>query len=110
MSSRSNADVLPADRDQWTGFERAVAEVLETLEPGELVTYGDVAAEAGHPGAARAVGGVLRRSNGQFPWWRVIAATGKLLVGHEVEQTRRLRAEGVEVRDGRVVTEDDSHR
>ena len=108
MSSRSNADVLPADRDQWTDFERAVAEVLETLEPGELVTYGDVAAEAGHPGAA--VGGVLRRSNGQFPWWRVIiAATGKL-AGHEVEQTRRLRAEGAEVRDGRVVTEDDSHR
>ena len=107
MSATDVADAPPAE---VADAERAVAEVLETLEPGELVTYGDVAAEAGHPGAARAVGSVLRRSNGQFPWWRVIAASGKLLVGHEVEQARRLRDEGVDVRDGRVVTEDDSQR
>ena len=96
--------MLSADRAEWTDFERAVAAVLDALEPGDLVTYGEVAAEAGYPGAARAVGSVLRRSDGQFPWWRVIAASGKLLTSHEVEQTKRLRAEGVEVRDGRVVT------
>jgi methylated-DNA-protein-cysteine methyltransferase-like protein len=95
--------LLPDDRSDWTDFERAVGQVLDDLEPGDLVTYGEVAAEAGFPGAARAVGGVLRRSNGQFPWWRVIAASGKLLAGHEMLQTERLRAEGVEVRDGRVV-------
>lgn len=96
--------MLSSDPADWTDFERAVAEVLDALEPGDLVTYGDVAAEAGYPGAARAVGGVLRRSDGRFPWWRVIAASGKLLAGHEVEQTKRLRTEGIEVRDGRVVT------
>ncbi len=96
--------MLSDDRTEWTDFERAVAEVLDALEPGDLVTYGEVAAEAGYPCAARAVGSVLRRSDGQFPWWRVIAASGKLLTSHEVEQTKRLRAEGVEVRDGRVVT------
>ncbi len=96
--------MLSSDPADWTDFERAVAAVLDALEPGDLVTYGDVAAEAGYPGAARAVGGVLRRSDGRFPWWRVIAASGKLLVGHEVEQTKRLRTEGIEVRDGRVVT------
>lgn len=95
--------MLPEDRAGWTDFERAVGEVLDALEPGDLVTYGEVAAEAGFPGAARAVGGVLRRSNGQFPWWRVIAASGKLLSGHEVEQAKQLRLEGVEVRDGRIV-------
>ena len=92
----------PDDRSTWTDFERAVAAVLDRLAPGDLVTYGDVAAEAGHPGAARAVGSVLRRSGGQFAWWRVVGANGRLLRDHEREQTRRLAAEGVEVRDGRI--------
>ena len=39
-----------------TPFEAAVAAVLADLTPGEVVTYGEVAAEAGHPGAHRAVG------------------------------------------------------
>jgi len=93
----------PLDRSTWTDFERAAAAVLDALEPGDLVTYGEVAAEAGYPGAARAVGSLLRRGSGAgFAWWRVISSSGKLLVDHEAEQTRRLRAEGVEVRDGRV--------
>ena len=92
------------DRSGWSDFERAVAAVLEQLGPGDVVTYGEVAAEAGHPGAARAVGSLLRRaSGGTFPWWRVVAAGGRLLTGHEVEQTRRLQAEGIEIRDGRIV-------
>lgn len=94
--------MLPADRAEWTEFERAVGAVLDRLEPGDLVTYGDVAAEAGYPGAARAVGSILRRSDGIFSWWRVVSASGRLLPGHEVEQTERLTAEGIEVRDGRI--------
>ena len=37
-------------------FTEAVVAVLEGLERGDVVTYGEVAAEAGFPGAARAVG------------------------------------------------------
>jgi methylated-DNA-protein-cysteine methyltransferase-like protein len=92
----------PADRSTWTDFERAVGDVLDQLEPGDLVTYGDVAAEAGFPGAARAVGSILRRSDGVFPWWRVVSASGRLLAGHEQMQTELLVAEGIEVRDGRI--------
>jgi methylated-DNA-protein-cysteine methyltransferase-like protein len=83
-------------------FEQAVMEVLESLVPGDVVTYGDVAAEAGHPGAARAVGRILATSDGDLPWWRVVTNTGRLVPGHEVEHARRLRAEGVDVVDGRV--------
>ena len=43
-------------------FEEAVERVLRALAPGEVVTYGEVAAEAGFPGAARAVGNLLSRS------------------------------------------------
>ncbi|MGH9185689.1 MAG: MGMT family protein [Acidimicrobiales bacterium] len=84
-----------------TDFERAVAAVLERLRPGDVVTYGEVAAEAGYPGRARAVGRILA-STGGFPWWRVVTSTGRLVPGHEAEHARRLRAEGIEVVNGRV--------
>jgi methylated-DNA-protein-cysteine methyltransferase-like protein len=77
-----------------TGFEAAVEAVVRSLPPGGVTTYGEIAAEAGFPGAARAVGNLLRRSTG-LPWWRVVAASGRLAPGAEAEQRRRLEAEGV---------------
>jgi methylated-DNA-protein-cysteine methyltransferase-like protein len=75
--------------------------VIRRLKPGDVVTYGEVAEEAGHPGAARALGNILRNGEG-LPWWRVIGANGRLVAGHEREHERRLKAEGVTVVDGRV--------
>ena len=83
-------------------FEDRVVAVIASLAPGEVVTYGEVALEAGSPGAARAVGNILSRSGGELPWWRVVAAGGRLATGKEGEQARRLRAEGVKVENGRV--------
>ncbi|MGH9138561.1 MAG: MGMT family protein [Acidimicrobiales bacterium] len=83
-------------------FEDAVLRVLRELRPGEVLTYGEVAAEAGFPGAARAVGNILAGCDGDVPWWRVVTTTGRLVPGHEREHARRLRAEGVEVTNGRV--------
>src|SRR4051812_5635709 len=80
-----------------TSFDDAAARVLRGLQPGDVVTYGEVAAEAGFPGAARAVGRLLSRGEGDLPWWRVVNSSGRLVPGHEVEHARRLRAEGVEV-------------
>jgi methylated-DNA-protein-cysteine methyltransferase-like protein len=84
------------------GFAAEVDRVLRSLRPGDVVTYGDVAAEAGRPGAARAVGRLLATSDGAYPWWRVVAASGRLVPGHERDHASRLAAEGVEVVDGRV--------
>lgn len=87
-----------------TEFETAVDAVLRGLEPGEVMTYGEVAVEAGYgKGASRAVGAFLANSGGQYPWWRVVAASGRLVPGSEAEHARLLRAEGVEIRGGRVV-------
>lgn len=77
------------------GFESAVAAVVAALGPGEVASYGEVAAEAGYPGAARAVGNFLRRTTEPVPWWRVVAASGRLAPGAAAEQRRRLEAEGV---------------
>ncbi|MFN8039643.1 MAG: MGMT family protein [Acidimicrobiales bacterium] len=88
-----------------TPFAAAVYAVLLALEPGDVVTYGEVAAEAGRPGAARAVGNLLADGPTRgvdAPWWRVVTASGRLVPGHEAEQARRLRAEGVAVRDRHV--------
>ena len=87
---------MPPD-GELTPFEADIVAVLERLRPGEVVTYGEVAAEAGHPGAARAVGAHLARSGETCPWWRVVSASGRLVPGHEAEHARRLRAEGVDV-------------
>jgi len=82
---------------EHTPFEQAVADVLERLEAGDVVTYGEVAAEAGFPGRARAVGRFLAAEGSAYPWWRVVTASGRLVPGHEADQARRLRAEGVDV-------------
>jgi methylated-DNA-protein-cysteine methyltransferase-like protein len=84
-----------------------VVRVLHSLRPGEVVTYGEVAAEAGFPGAARAVGRILATDGHDLPWWRVVTASGRLVPGHENEHARRLRAEGVAVADGHVVAAPD---
>jgi methylated-DNA-protein-cysteine methyltransferase related protein len=81
--------------------ERAEA-VIRGLKPGEVVTYGEVAADAGRPGAARAVGHLLATRPADLPWWRVVTASGRLVPGHEAEHARRLRAEGVRLHDGKV--------
>ena len=83
-------------------FEPSAEAVILAIPPGEVMTYGEVAAEAGFPGAARAVGGLLAKSGNDLPWWRVVAANGRLVPGHEAEHARRLRAEGVMVDSGRV--------
>ena len=77
--------------------------MLDTVGPGEVVTYGEVALEAGFPGRARAVGHFLAQHGGDHPWWRVVNASGRLVPGHEVRQAELLRREGVEVVDDRRV-------
>ena len=83
-------------------FDKAVAEVVRALGPGEVVTYGEVALQAGFPGAARAVGNALQREEG-LPWWRVVTSTGRLVPGYEREHAQLLRAEGVTVEKGKVI-------
>jgi methylated-DNA-protein-cysteine methyltransferase related protein len=84
-----------------TPFARDVLRVVAGLRPGEVLTYGEVARESGRPGAARAVGAVLRRHGGHVPWWRVVPADGRLAPHLEAEQRRRLEAEGLRATRGR---------
>ena len=52
---------------------------MQRIPVGRVATYGDVAALAGRPGAARAVGNIMRGcSRPDVPCHRVIAANGRL--------------------------------
>ena len=86
-----------------TDFEDAVLGVITSLERGEVVTYGGVADQAGFPGAARAVGTVLRNCDGEVPWWRVVGAGGLIRTPGKERQEDLLRSEGILVMDGKVV-------
>ncbi len=78
---------------QPTEFQAAVLDVVAALEPGELVTYGDVADEVGRPGGGQAVANVLRHAV-DVPWWRVVPAGGRLYRSHEPTQRPPLEDEG----------------
>ncbi|SUZ68597.1 uncharacterized protein METZ01_LOCUS21451 [marine metagenome] len=97
-----HACVEPFNQNSSTALGEAIATVLISLKSGDVVTYGEVAEEAGYPRCARAVGNFLMRNPG-FPWWRVVNAKGRLTPGHEARQGRLLREEGVNVENGHVV-------
>jgi len=66
------------DLDGVTPFQRAVTAALRAIPRGETVTYGELAALAGHPGAQRAVGSYCARNRFAVvvPCHRVVAAEG----------------------------------
>ncbi len=61
-----------------TPFQRAVADSLRAVPRGEVVSYGELAALAGHPGAQRAVGTFCARNRFMLlvPCHRVVGAVG----------------------------------
>lgn len=83
--------------EQYSLLAQEIVAVVGSLEPGEVVSYGDVAHDAGHPGAARAVGALLSATDIDLPWWRVVRSDGRIVTVNPDRQADRLRAEGVTV-------------
>lgn len=94
---------LSADRPAQARILSAIRDVPR----GAVAGYGHIARRAGLPGRARMVARLLRRSEDpDLPWHRIVRSDGKIAFppgspGY-LEQARRLRAEGVEVVNGRV--------
>lgn len=91
-----------------TSFTQEVIKIINQIPSGKVMTYGQIAREAGNPRAARQVVRVLhsmsRKHN--LPWHRVINAKGQLAIPNEEanwEQRARLEAEDIQVSSaGRV--------
>src|SRR5205814_9940032 len=82
---------LPLDLGLTREFGRAVLDQLALVPYGELTTYGALAAKAGRPRAARAVGTVMNRNPVPIvlPCHRVVGSTGSL-VGYAGGLDRKL--------------------
>lgn len=86
-----------------TEFQKRMSEAVLALEPGEVVSFGDIAAAAGRPRAARAAGNLLAGSLDTLPWWRVVYSDGQLPPCNPTVQAARLQEEGVQVDAFRIV-------
>jgi methylated-DNA-protein-cysteine methyltransferase related protein len=78
-----------------------ILRAIESIPPGRVMTYGDVAEYVGTR-SARTVGRVLAMDGGTVPWHRVVRADGTSAPHLVVEQRQRLLAEGVRFRGDRV--------
>ncbi len=82
-------------------FREAIYRIVRTVPPGRVTTYGDVAAVAGSPRAARQVGYAMAAlpAGTDVPWHRVINSQGRIShrgdVERPLEQLRRLEDEDV---------------
>ena len=82
--------------------------VVAAIPPGRVASYGQVAKLAGQPGRARYVGRVLGQTPPErgLPWFRVVAAGGRIAFPHGTEARReqlaRLKSEGISTSGGRV--------
>ena len=98
---RSGRPPVPAAKS----FADRVFDAVRAIPSGRVATYGDVAAAAGRPGAARAVGTLMANCGPrQLPAHRVVAAGGALggYGGHESLKASLLRAEGLTVVGRRI--------
>ena len=90
------------------GFQRQVLTITADIPYGEVMTYGEIAAKLGKPGAARAVGGALGRNPMPIviPCHRVVGS-GRRLVGYTGGLTTKaflLGLEGHTIEEGRIKT------
>ncbi len=89
-------------------MKEQVYRFLQTVPYGRVVTYGQIAAAIGRPGAARAVGNILHKNpdGDKYPCYKVVNSVGRLSAHYAFggldAQRERLEREGITVTDGRV--------
>lgn len=87
---------------QNSEFRRDVEKWIAQVSAGKVTTYGDLAALAGHPYAARVVGGMAHYGDTELPWHRLVNRFGGLAAGYHGgrhTQEQHLAAEGVTCTD-----------
>lgn len=76
----SDLSTIALDMDGVPPFHRRVYELARTIPPGKTLSYGEIAAQLGARGAARAVGQALGHNPFPIvvPCHRVVASGGKI--------------------------------
>lgn len=84
------------------GFKQRVFAIVAQIPQGKVMTYGQIAALAGSPFAARVVGGVAHFGDPNLPWERVVNKSGGLASGYpggKVGHKQMLEQQGYVVSD-----------
>lgn len=90
-----------------------VYRLMAELPVSKVTTYGDLAAMAGHPAAARIVGGIAHGGPEELPWHRLVNAAGGLAVGFpggQSVQRQLLEQDGIECDDSWHIKDFGEHR
>lgn len=90
-------------------FADTVKKVVSKIPKGKTMSYGEVAVAAGSPLAHRAVASLMKKNwDSDVPCHRVIHSDGRVgkynREGGEEVKIKKLKAEGVIIKDGHVVT------
>jgi alkylated DNA nucleotide flippase Atl1 len=83
--------------DEYTS---RVLDVVDSIPPGRVMSYGDIAEYLGD-GGPRQVGKVMSTYGGGVPWWRVIHSDGTPAPGHDRAALEHYRSEGTPLRSAR---------
>jgi methylated-DNA-[protein]-cysteine S-methyltransferase len=91
----ADLDPIPVDLSSCPPFHQRIYEMVRTIAPGQVMTYGEVAEAIGQPGAAQAVGKAMGSNPVPIivPCHRVVGADGKLVgfsASGGVETKRRM--------------------
>jgi methylated-DNA-protein-cysteine methyltransferase related protein len=83
-------------------FTERVIEIIKNIPEGKVMTYGQIAREAGSPRAARQVVRALHSMSRKhrLPWHRVVNAKGQIALKDDesyTEQVFSLESEGIEI-------------
>jgi len=83
-------------------FTEKVVEIIKNIPEGKVMTYGQIAREAGSPRAARQVVRALHSMSRKYglPWHRVVNSKGQIALQDDEayhEQLFSLESEGVEI-------------
>ena len=89
LGTEASLETLHLDDSFVSSFDAPIHRALRRLPRGATITYGDLARQAGQPGAARAVGVAMGRNPWPIivPCHRVLASGGKVGGGTEVRRT-----------------------
>ena len=91
-------------------FASQVLEVVDSIPPGRVMSYGDIAAFLAIGPGPRQVGRVMAVYGGAVAWWRVIHSDGTPAPGHDSRALKHYLAEGTPLRSARPPVRVDMRR
>lgn len=84
-------------------FTQNIYTILSYMEKGKLITYGQLASQAGYPAHSRHVGKILARlpKETRLPWFRVVNSQGKISLQGDafIRQKKLLEEDGIKITD-----------